>query len=203
MKKLVLMLLAGSLLSVSGYAQKSKSKPAFESGFEEPKRIWKGGSSECNPVISSVQVHSGKNSYEIGAAPKCNLNRGFPAVENGIVTIWFYDDTAVEGIAVAVLNNTENKENFFTGLRSKTSSSNYVVRYGKDFEATDVKRTTGWHEFKFVFSEKGCEYFIDSKSVKKVESTNQINSVRLGSVWSEVNTGGSVFFDDVKVEATK
>ncbi|TCC88619.1 hypothetical protein EZ428_18440 [Pedobacter frigiditerrae] len=202
MKKLIFTLIAGSLFTIAGHAQKSKSKPAFESGFEEPKRIWKNGNSECEPIISSVKVHSGDKSYEIGAFGKCNLYRDFPLVENATVTIWFYDQVEVTGIAAAVVNNTEAKENFMMGIHTRVDKNNYCYRYGKDFKPTTVKRTTGWHEMKYVFTATGCEYFIDSQSVIKVESTNQINAIRLGSVWGDVNSG-SLFFDDIKVETKK
>ncbi|MFD1255430.1 hypothetical protein ACFQ3S_01360 [Mucilaginibacter terrae] len=185
-----------SLTLFCGYSAFAQVTDDFEAGRKQ----WKNANSQCEPVISIKQARSGKQSYEAGTTAKCGIFKTIsPAVENATISIWFYDQAEATGITAVSINNTETKEVYMIGVRTATSTTNYSVRYGKDFKPTSVPRKTGWHEFKFVFTITGCEFFIDMQSVNKIQSGNKVDKVFLGSVWADINTA-PFYYDDLKIQ---
>ena len=149
---------------------------------------------------STVQVHSGTNSQAIVADREILTNYTGLRTE-GTVSVWFWDDAADTSMQVAANASMGDTGTLFRalGVATPTSATNYVYRTGSSFVATAVPRTTGWHQFQWVYgADNGLAMKIDGTTVATDANSPSFDRIQLGDWWAD-NRVGPVYFDDVSI----
>ncbi|MGG5741906.1 hypothetical protein [Bacillus cereus group sp. IBL03679] len=81
-----------------------------------------------------------------------------------------------------------------------TSATNYFYRLGSTYTAINVKRTTGWHEFKWDYTSGArVNMYIDGTLIASTTGVTSFNSIRLGDFWADENIT-TTYFDDVSIQ---
>jgi len=157
-----------------------------------------GDSAEKNPRLSDENPHGGRQSLKFTGVWG-GMERVFAEeISDCIVTIWFYDDLrkGAKNVRMIMLADADEKR---AGLGvyegSFTRYSYYAPRTEK---VTGIKRTTGWHEFKWDYSKgEGAVLSIDGQQVGETDVVDSFRAVRLGwNAWR----GFTCYVDDLQIE---
>jgi hypothetical protein len=110
-----------------------------------------------------------------------------PTAISGKVTVWFYDDAKKAGATcLAKLRGPAAIEEgqIALGVDGVVSRSHYVVQLWEDrVVATEVARSTGWHQLVFDVKEgkeHGAEILLDGTQVGRVPVFQSFTTVDLG-----------------------
>ena len=184
------------------------SQPDFAESFETEATTFVGGTNSL--VRTNERAKDGSWSMKT-----MNYDKDDDAVKTfldsrqGTVSIWFYDTagkTARKAVSVSP-NNTL----YAMGVHKDGSNDEYVYRIDgtTTWRKSGVERSTGWHEFKWVFSDEGLKVYIDG--IYLAENTNVKNykmiSILSRGGWSQADHNGNFGVDniqtwlDVKYEA--
>ena len=90
------------------------------------------------------------------------VTHNFATNQEGIAKMWFYDDASDTSLqAMANADNTTSNRSM--GVVTVVSTDKYVYRVDSVVTATNISRTTGWHELKFDYtSGTKCDMYIDA-----------------------------------------
>lgn len=138
------------------------------------------------------------------------LYKDFPQALNKVVSVKVFDPFAVNPTGYDS-GRPFNMKNFYTmaraddgvtsrgiGINANSGAANfnnYVVNIGGVEQATSVKRSNGWHELKWDYTESGVKMYIDGVKVYEDASAPLFSHLELGS---GSGTGAS-WFDQVYV----
>jgi len=180
----------------------SVSGSIFFDGFEDGFGNWtaKMGST---PSTSTTQKHSGTYSYVMDEQVDI-IRRDFGTSYNKVAVIWFYDDASdTSMICVARVDEggwDESDKYVALGVDTTVSTSKYTKRFGLNSYATDITRTTGWHELKWDYtSGTDADLYIDGTSVGSTTVATSISAMELGDQWDDGRSGTN-YFDDVEIQ---
>lgn len=149
------------------------------------------------PTTSTAQKHSGSHSLMINA-DKEGVTHTFITNQEKSVSIWFYDDANDTSMIVAAFADADSYTRAL-GVNTNTSTSKYVYRVDGTWTATNVTRTTGWHELKFDYtSGTKCDMYIDSTLVASPTGLTYFNKIALADWWAD-NKSSTVYFDDISI----
>lgn len=147
------------------------------------------------PTISTVQSYEGTKSLEIKG--KEVLQKNYQGTNSTTVTMRFYDDLAMtDGSIVANLEG--NATPYIIGINTWKSPDKYVTRVGGTWYTTTQPRSTGWHEWKWVYNQGSLRMYIDGVQVREVTNPLPIIKIRLGNFWNAPTT--AVYFDHIEIE---
>ncbi|QDH23078.1 right-handed parallel beta-helix repeat-containing protein [Saccharibacillus brassicae] len=170
---------------------------SFENGFTN----WSVGNG--TPSANSSIKHSGSSSYAINEATDV-IYKTLGSSYNRVVSLWFYDDASDSSMQsmARVDNGTWNNSGSWRGLGvdTATSSTHYVYRAGTSKTATNIPRTTGWHELKWDYtSGTQVDLYIDGTLVGSPVGITAFKGIAMGDFWADGQTGSNAF-DDVAVQ---
>jgi hypothetical protein len=150
--------------------------------------------------ISTAQVHGGYSSQAIVGETDW-LTNSLGSARNGTVRMWFYDDAA--DTTMQALGNVPAfgvaSGWRALGVDTNTSTTKYTYRVDGVLTATAVTRTTGWHEFVWVYGTgTTATLSIDGQLVATVANSDTFDRIEIGDTWSN-GMSGAVYFDDITV----
>ncbi|WP_054023572.1 right-handed parallel beta-helix repeat-containing protein [Bacillus sp. FJAT-28004] len=168
----------------------------FESGLGN----W--SSSKGTASTSTAPIPKG-NSYVLNEDTDV-ITHTFSSNQNKVLTLWFYDNAANTNMQVFTKVDNAQWDNGSLwrgiGVATGTSTTKYAYRVNSTIRATEVDRTTGWHEFKFDYtSGTKVDMYIDGELVSSEAGITSFNQVSMGDWWANRLTG-NVYFDDVKLQ---
>ncbi len=175
----------------------------FFDGFEEGLGNWTTGKGTASR--STSEKHSGSYSYEINENMDV-IYRVFGTSYNKVAVIWFYDDASdTSMICMAKVDEGDWDDSYSwvgLGVDTTVSTTKYTKRIGINKSATNITRTTGWHELKWDYtSGTKVDLYIDSSSAGSTTATTSLSKMAMGDWWGDGRTGGN-YFDDVEIEET-
>lgn len=146
---------------------------------------------------------SGKKSLKVSGLTHFYLGTECSDAPNGIVTLWMYDyaDTELDSYFLVNVSESEYKTpHQAIGIKSDVSKDNYIWFNGDDVKTTNVKRTAGWHELKFDYTNgKDMVMSIDGQVVGTVENGTEIYQIAIFDNWKEDNQFAQIYIDDVQI----
>ena|GEM_PF-847767 len=149
------------------------------------------------PTISTEQAHSGLRSFKLDQ-DKVYLSHKFAENQNKIVTIWYYDTMVDNPQLMAMVDQAEGGV-MALGLASQ-SNTEYIKRIGATVSATGVKRSLGWHEFRWDYtSGTHVSLYIDGVHVGEDTGLTSFKSIVIGDVWDDGRAITNSYFDDVHI----
>ncbi|KQX46764.1 OmpL47-type beta-barrel domain-containing protein [Paenibacillus sp. Root444D2] len=185
-----------------GLAENSTPAPVYQSlnafeGFENGLDNWVVVPGKGTPSTSTAVKHSGSNSFIVNEDMDA-IQQIFNTSYNKIVTMWFYDNASATNMQVAGFVD-DNVSARAIEVNTPTSSTKYAIRLDGTHTATNVTRTTGWHEFKWDYtSGTKVDMYIDGKLVASPTGVTSFKRIILGDQWSG-NTN-TVYFDDISIK---
>lgn len=183
---------AGLVLDSTVY-QSIYSFDGFESGLGN----WVPVPGKGTPSLSSAQTHSGNNSYIVNEDMDA-IQQNFSSSYNKVVTMWFYDNAAATNMQVAGFVD-DGVSNRGIEVNTPTSTTKYAYRIDGTHTATNITRTTGWHEFKWDYtSSTKVDMYIDGVLIASPTGLASFNRIQIGDLWSG-NTNTS-YFDDISIQ---
>lgn len=132
-----------------------------------------------------------------------DASKTFAESGQGIVSLMFYDyDPTVQKVRKSISVSESSTLNAI-GVHWDGSSGhpeNYVYRTGDTtWHDSGVKRTKGWHEFKWDFSDEGLKLYIDNELVGKNPDTKNYKKISILSRKGWANDGNTGFYiDDIQ-----
>lgn len=165
-------------------------------GFEDGLDNWVPLSGKGTPSLSSAQVHSGTKSYIINEDMDA-IYQQFQNSYNKVVSMWFYDPKTTGAMQnVAFVDDSVTARGI--GVNTPTSTTKYVYRTGGTHVATNVNRTTGWHEFKWDYtSGTKVDMYIDNVLIASLAGAANFNRIMIGDQWSGNNV--TAYYDDISI----
>ena len=165
---------------------------SFENGFS-PNWVNVNGT----PSTSTTQQYSGNVSYVMNQDGDY-IYHSMPST-NKVVVVRFYDDAADLSM-YAITRVDPGTTLAAVGVLTATSTTKYAYRIGATWAASNVTRTTGWHEFTFDYrSGTDVKLYIDGILVTTSTAVTSFNIIYLGDPSVDGLTG-NVYFDDVVVQ---
>jgi hypothetical protein len=185
-----------------GLSENSTPPPVYQSlnafeGFENGLDNWAVIPGKGTPTTSTAVKRSGSNSYMVNEDMDA-IQQIYNASYNKIVTMWFYDNAAATNMQVAGFVD-DNVSVRAIEVNTPTSSTKYAIRLDGTHSATNVTRTTGWHEFKWDYSSgTKVDMYIDGQLVASPTGVTSFKRIILGDQWSG-NTN-ITYFDDISIK---
>jgi len=160
-----------------------------------------GRGSQKDPGVSSERAHGGEKSLKFTDTWGMIERVYARPLTDCAVTVWFYDDLGKGSgrVRMAMLSGEGNKR---AGLGTdRISTTHYCAFLGYEAQATGLKRSTGWHEFKFdCTGGQGVRLYIDGKQVAETDVIDRFRILRLGqNSWG----GFTCYMDDVSIRFKK
>lgn len=174
------------------------SASIFFDGFESGLGNWSAG--KGTPSTSTVRAHTGSYSNNPNEETDV-IYRNFGINYNKVAVVWFYDDAADTSLRcmARVDNNWDGGSWRALGVSTAISSNKYVYRIDSTWTATNITRTTGWHELKWDYiSGTKVDMYIDGILVVSPTGLTSFGYITMGDWWNDSRTG-AVYFDDVKI----
>lgn len=168
-------------------------------GFETGLGNWT--SIKGTPTLSSTVTHSGSMSYIIDEDTDA-IQQTFDSSYNKIVSIWFYDDASnLNMMNAAVVDDGITTSSLGVNTSTGFTAKSYYVRsIGNTRTVVNVKRTTGWHEFKFDYSSgTKLDMYIDGVKVGSQTGVTSFKRIVLGDVTEGNGIQGTTYYDDVNI----
>ncbi|WP_166238609.1 right-handed parallel beta-helix repeat-containing protein [Paenibacillus turpanensis] len=182
----------------SDTTQKQKAV-AFYDSFEEGLGNWKKiSNSQENDLPVTIQSYRGISSFSPSGDVDVITNT-FAHGQNKVLSLRFYDNA--EDKSMKVIGRVDDGMlPRALGVDTTITETNYVYRIDDRSKATSIPRSTGWHEFVWVYtSGSGVDMYIDGEKVATATGVKEFNFIALGDYWEDQMTA-KVFFDDVEVE---
>ncbi|WP_436500310.1 right-handed parallel beta-helix repeat-containing protein [Actinokineospora sp. HUAS TT18] len=172
---------------------------SFVGDFRNGLTNWSAG--KGSPSTSTAVQHSDTPSFAQSGDMSVIYNE-FTRSQRKRVSLWFYDDAAQTSLnAVARVDSGGWNGAGWRGLgvKASTSTSKYVYRVDGTVTATNVPRTTGWHELSWDYHAAGVDMFIDGKLVAAPAGLTQFNTIAMGDWWADT-AAGTAYWGDVVVD---
>lgn len=171
-------------------------------GFEKDLSGWliaePGDGDDNNPKLSDEKAHSGKRSLKLSGTWG-KVERIFSEeVTDSDVIIWFYDQPQKHSNSRMIMVEADHmRVGIGVKHKSQTNYTTYIEGDPRLIEITDIKRTTGWHEFRWAFSRgNGVTLYIDRKKVASSGRQDYFRSISLGcNGWQ----GFTCYLDDLMI----
>jgi hypothetical protein len=172
--------------------------PIFEDDFESGFANW-STSLQGTATTSVVQGQSGTFSYEMDE-DQDQIGHNMAADTNGVVSVWFYDDTNETNMKVRTTLKNALGTKIQIGVVTYESATNYSYSIvGTTYVTSSVARTTGWHEFKFdLTSGTDAKLYIDKVWIATTTNVTDVKTIVLGDSAND-GRSGTVYFDNVTV----
>lgn len=191
-------ILLGSILTIPLVPERpaSATDPTFYEDFESDFSQWSVYNGlPSTPTRSSDQAHTGEYSYKVDEDTDAIVHV-MESYTNKVVSVWFYDDASKTGSTVLAF--VDKTATIGLGVVSATSTTHYSYRIGNTHTATNISRTTGWHNLVFDYrSGTGVTLYIDEIQVAATASETSFNRILLGDIWS--TDISDMYFDDIDV----
>jgi len=177
------------------------SDSIFFDGFESGMGNWTAGKGSASTTTD--QVHSGTYSYDVDEEMDV-IYRNFGTSYNKVAVIWFYDDANSTSMICLARVDEGNWDDSYSwvglGTDTGTSTTKYTKRIGATSTATDITRTTGWHELKWDYtSGSDVDIYIDGTPAGSTTATTSFSKMAMGDWWSDTSTGVN-YYDDVEIQ---
>lgn len=173
----------------------SKNLPwvLFKDSFENGIGNWTA--SVGTATTSAIKAYNGNYSYNLDEDK--DVIQYNTSAQNKVAIIWFYDDASDNSMNIAAF--CDNTTNVAISVNTGVSATKYSYRLGTAYVATDIPRTTGWHQFVFDYtSGYDCKVYIDQIQVLVTENEISFKRIGLGDWWN--NQSGNVYFDEISIE---
>lgn len=183
-----------------GFQDFASWEPMVENGIEKGK-----------PSHTTTNTHSGKYAYVLDEGMDV-IEKKFGVKYNDVATIWMYDNMQMENgtsVISRVTNQSETGVMPWIGaginVDGTKGKDTYVCRDGKDWVYTAIKRSEGWHEFKFDFTVPGtCVISIGGEIAHTIKNETPLyfDVIQIGDFWNKSNYPGDVgtiLFDDITI----
>lgn len=183
---------------------------SFEAGWGD--FIPETGTEITTGAISDKVAYQGERSALFVTGNGSNaIQKLFGTKQQGIVTIMMYDDGSKSGNTRVVAHVGNARTTLLAGMgvlydgSSYGSQDYYSVRASSSstaWEATQVKRSKGWHELKWDYtSGTDLKMYIDGQLVKTTSAIKDFDRIVLGFLWDSAN-GRTFAFDNIKYALT-
>ena len=177
-------------------------------GFEgtlSPFHLYRYNDGLRQEFLTSGTIHDGNSAIRIDKDVML-LRYRHPEAISKKVALWFYDDTSKDRAScLATLRGPSaiDEAVIALGVDGRVSKSHYVIREWQDrAAATEISRSTGWHELVFdVKSEKNevTQLSIDGQVVGRVPVFRSFTTIELGDADFATDSTG-LGFDSLKIE---
>jgi hypothetical protein len=161
---------------------------------------WQALTGKALPEISTTYIYKSKESFIINNGAQVAVHR-LSSAKRGTVEIYLYDDpNTFTGSALA--NVYDGSTCCMVGIRPvDANNSKYVYCLGDGWGSTGIKRTTGWHQLKWVFDKKiGTWLYVDDKLVAKTREPRVFDRIEVGHWWHE-GKQNATYVSGIKVTA--
>ena len=197
----------------SGYTE-DYGAVVWREDFEGDLSLWhqEGSAEDCAIEIQNipgkVSPAGGKHLFLRvirDGAWGCNVWRTIsPHLENGRVSLWFYDNVHPDNpiqIVAAVKDDCDHR--MWLGVRTLINSTNYTYRVNDSDIDTGISRSFGWHQFEFYVRDGESYGVIDGHSLEAIASSTSLTyftGVKLLGAWGVACASR---FDGVKVSQSR
>jgi len=173
----------------------------FFDGFESGLGNWTAG--KGTPTRTTAEAHTGNYSY-VTDEDMDVIYRVFGTSYNKVAVIWFYDDASDTSLCCLARVDEGNWNDSYSwvglGVDTDISTTKYVRRIGINEYATDITRTTGWHELKWDYtSGTDVDLYIDGTPAGSTTATTSLSKIAMGNWWGSYLVGTN-YFDDVEIQ---
>lgn len=170
----------------------------FFDGFENGFGQWSVVSG--TPSVSTVKTYNGSYSYICDEDKDAITYNAGQEMNNSVITLMYYDDTSAGWIDNRVKVSNDSLYTL-VGVRNNNSSNKYVFNNNGVWNVTNIDRKTGWHEFKWDFTDgSDCKIYIDGVLISTVNAFDGFDTLQIG----DNSTGGDegyIYYDDIQVES--
>lgn len=165
----------------------------FTEGFENGFSNW--NSDYGTPSVNTIIKYSGSNSYVVNEDLD-SISKTFSSNENGIVTIWYYDNASNTNETTAAFVDNGNLRGL--GVITSFNSGEYIYRLDSTLYSTGISRSTGWHELKWDYSSgTKLDMYIDGTLVSTSTGVTSFKNIEMGDMWGSGISQNC--FDDITV----
>ena len=184
------------------------SQPDFAESFETEATAFVGGTYSL--VRTDERAQDGDWSMNtMNCKTDDDAVKTFLEPRQGTVSIWFYD--TADKTARKAVSVSPDGTLYALGVFKDAGLDTYAYRIDgtNKWNASKVERSTGWHEFKWEFSDEGLKVYIDDNYLERnadVKNYTKISILSRGG-WSESTHDNNFGVDhiqtwlDVKYEA--
>jgi hypothetical protein len=172
-------------------------EPVSFDGFENGFGDW---TALCGtPATNTSAAHTGNCSFVTNEDQDC-ISKGFSANINKVCTVWFYDNTSYSTIEQMAFASSSNLAVGLGVSSIDSSSTYYCYRIGSTYTATNIARSTGWHQFVFDYrSGTDVKLYIDGTPVATSAAATSLRSLQLGDTWPG-NRQSTCYYDDISIQ---
>ena len=121
-----------------------------------------------------------------------------------MLTVWFYDDVSSTEARIMACMEVDDNNRLAIGVHAATSTTHYVLWPQSvkgetvKYQATGVKRETGWHQFTWdARSGTGIDVYIDGEKILTDTTRTDFSQITLG--WWTAAVGTTNAFDNVVI----
>lgn len=203
---------AVSVSEVRSFTTSDKDDTSFFEGFRDFSQwetVVENGTAKGKPTHSTDRSKSGRYSYVLDEGMDA-IQKVFGTRHNDIVTVWVYDNMQMSPGSAAITNVTrqENGSNPWVGAGISVPTSGkggdtYVCRDGGSWVYSSMKRTEGWHQLKFDYTDgQTCKVYVDDTMIHIVENAPYYDRILMGDFWNHNGYAGDISgmnFDDLSV----
>lgn len=175
------------------------SQPDFAESFEAETTAFVGGTHSL--VRTKERAQDGEWSMKtMNYGSDDDAIKTFLEPRQGTVSVWFYD--AAGKTARKAVSVSPDKTLYALGVFKDTKTATYAYRIDgtNTWRDSKVKRTDGWHEFKWVFSDEGLKVYIDDTYVAENANLTNYTNISLLSRggWTESDHNNNFGFDNIR-----
>ncbi len=168
---------------------------------EEPYGFVANLGKTTSDFVTDEFAREGKKSAKIGLE-KFYLSNEYASEENLIATVWIYDyaDSEIDSrFLVNVSENEYQSPHQAIGINTDVSRDCYVWTHGDVHTASTVKRTKGWHEFKFDYSNgKDMLLYVDGILIGTIKDGTYVNMIAMLDLWEDKHYS-KIYIDDISI----
>lgn len=175
------------------------SQADFSESFETETTTFVGGTRSL--VRTKERAQDGVWSMKtMNATVDDDAVKTFLEARQGTVSAWFFDTagvTARKAISVSPDNTL-----YALGVFKDTETDTYAYRIDgtSTWRDSKVKRSTGWHEFKWVFSDEGLKVYIDGTYLAQNANVKNYSNIKILSRggWTESTHDNNFGVDNIR-----
>lgn len=227
MKKILLFILGIAIIfsffSLNRLAKKASAQSViFQDDFETDLSQWQITATPPNSAsISTEMAQRGAKSLKlhyVESGSPVVVKREFSSPQNGIISVWFYDNLKNPSGSGVAISNVDNTQTVSVGVHpGYTDSYFYRASENKPWMNINskIRRINGWHKFELVSTPRGSYAKIDGMSLawlpaekkfgdNKEWSSTAVNTnlrafsqIQIFSTWGAL---GEYFYDLVEVQ---
>jgi|GEM_PF-4233634 len=187
------------LSQVIGAKVKVEFHADFEGALGTPWKLSQAGAA----AVSNDRSHDGKKSVRVPIANKANtLTRIYAAPQQGIVSMWFYDDASFRSDYSVGGRVDTNQRNLYSiiGVETELNPDRYALLAGARWELTNIARSTGWHQLVWDYSSgSALDMYLDGRLIKSSADFTSFTQIGFGNYWPKANGKSAAYVDELKV----